>query len=333
MTPSDGFFTNVLDKDSIANFTFEMSYDFSAIGEYEIAVWTELTGDEQVSNDTAYFTLINSSTINQLPYNQTFEGNNNDWYSDAEENISWNLGPSEKGQITPLLISPNNWFITIGSSHNQIDTIYLNSPCLDFSAFNEDPTLSFQYFMNVNDFSNQFWVEVSTDDGVNWRRLLGDETANNWYDNFSESAFIRNTFSWVSASNTLSFTAKEPAVQVRYVFKATAEETAGQKLAIDDIKIQPNFSTATTQLDLVNDFRLYPNPSKGILQLVLALDKTADVQYQIMDVLGRPVFESAVVKGQEIQQTLDFKGEPKGIYFLSVNIDNQLITKKMFLIK
>ena len=331
MTPSDGFYTNILSKDSIVNFTFETTYDFSAIGEYEIAVWTALTGDEQVTNDTANLIIRNNPIISQLPYNQSFEAESN-WYSDVADSISWNLGETDKTEINPLGNNPTSWFVSIDSSINQADTIYLNSPCFDFSALEQGPTFSFQYFMNLNSSGSQFWLEVSTDQGTNWRRVIGDETANNWYDDASETAFVSNTFSWITASTTLSFTARESNVQIRFVFEGTEGEDEGQKLAIDDIRITPNFSTSTNQIDLVNDFQLFPNPSNGLVNLELALDKAATTKYQIVDILGRPILESAIIKKQNIQQVFDLKNQPKGVYFLQIAIDNQLISEKIFLL-
>ena len=330
MTPTDGFYTNILSKDSTAIFTFETSYDFSAAGEYNIAVWTALSGDEQISNDTAYLSIRNSPSIQQIPYNQTFEIENN-WYSNVTDSISWRFGETDNTEITPLGNSPTSWYVTIDSSINQADTIYLNSPCFDFSTLSQDPTFTFQYLLNLNSFGSQFWIEVSTDQGDNWRRLTADETANNWYDDASEIAFVSNTFAWITASNTLSFTARKPEVRIRFVFEGAAGEEEGQKLAIDDINVLPNFSTATNQLDVVNDFRLFPNPSNGLVKLELDLDKTAKVQYQIVDILGRPVFKSITIKGQAIERILDFKNQSKGMYFLRLSVDNQLVTKKIFI--
>jgi len=331
MTPTDGFYTNILSKDSTANFTFETSYDFSEIGEYTIAVWTELAGDEQVTNDTAYLSIRNSPSIQQLPYTQAFEVENN-WYSDLAHSISWEFGETADTQITPLGNSPTSWYVTIDSSVNQTDTIYLNSPCFDFSSLSQDPRFSFQYQLNLNSFGSQFWIEISTDQGANWRRLIGDGNASNWYDDASKIAFVSNTFAWITASNTLSFTAGEREVRIRFVFEGAVGENAGQKLAIDDIKILPNFSTSANLLALINDFRLFPNPSNGLVQLALSLDKTTEIQYQVVDILGRPIFESAVIKGQEVHRILDFKEQSRGIYFLRLNIDNQLVTKKIFLV-
>lgn len=330
MTPTDGFYTNILSKDSMAILTFETRYDFSPTGVYDLAVWTDLAGDEQVTNDTAYFSIRNNPII-QIPYNQAFEVESN-WYSDLADKVSWALGQTVDTQITPLGNSPTSWFVTIAPNINQTDTIYLTSPCFDFSSLVQDPTFSFQYFMNLNSFDNQFWVEVSTDEGTNWRRLIASETASNWYDNTSETAFVSNTFAWITASTTLSFTAKESTVSLRFVFAADAAENMGQKLAIDDINLSPNFSTATNQLDFINKFRLFPNPSNGLVNLELDLNKAANVQYQVVNILGRPIFESAAMKRQRIYQILDIQSHPKGIYFLRLTIDNQLITQKIFIV-
>ena len=333
MTPTDGFYTDILSKDSIAIFIFETTYDFSPPGMYDIAVWTALTNDEQKTNDTSFINIRNTPIIHQTPYNQTFETENNHWFSSIKEGAYWQLGLTNETQIPHLPNSPSSWYTTVDSSFKKVDTIYLTSPCFDFSSQDQDPIFSFQYLMDSNNTNSQFWVEVSTDQGMNWRRLIADETASNWYDNTSGTTFISNTSGWITASNSLSLTAKEQIIQIRFAFEVKAEETVGQKLAIDDIRIQPNVSTATNQLAVINNFRMFPNPSNGLVNLELALDRVINVQYQVVDILGRPIFESETIKEQNIQHVLDIKHHSKGIYFLRLNIDNQSITKKLLLLK
>ena len=68
--PLDGYFTNVIGKDSIIELEFEATGDFSQGGSYEIAAWTELDGDSKLSNDTSIFIL---ETFTKLPIKEDFE--------------------------------------------------------------------------------------------------------------------------------------------------------------------------------------------------------------------------------------------------------------------
>jgi len=82
--PLDGFFTDVIGKDSIMVAEFEIPYDFSGPGIYEIAAWTELDSDSDVSNDTVFFSF---ETYKALPLREDFEavpGIPEDWVSDGQ---------------------------------------------------------------------------------------------------------------------------------------------------------------------------------------------------------------------------------------------------------
>ena len=68
--PLDGYFTDVIGKDSIIELEFEATSDFSSGGTFEIAAWTELDGDSNMSNDTAKFVL---ETFTKLPIKEDFE--------------------------------------------------------------------------------------------------------------------------------------------------------------------------------------------------------------------------------------------------------------------
>ncbi|MEM1124938.1 MAG: fibronectin type III domain-containing protein, partial [Bacteroidota bacterium] len=81
MIPNDGFFTNVLGKDSSVTLTFETTYDFTESKLYDVAVWTELVGDELLDNDTAYVQIRSTPTIEQLPYSEDFEEGEAGWFS------------------------------------------------------------------------------------------------------------------------------------------------------------------------------------------------------------------------------------------------------------
>ena len=96
--PQDGFFTGVLGKDSSEVIEFETTYDFSAPGEYLITVYTEMSNDEDVMNDTFNYYVVNRLIT---PYAQDFETWSGGWYVDtASTNSSWAFGTPAKDNIS-----------------------------------------------------------------------------------------------------------------------------------------------------------------------------------------------------------------------------------------
>lgn len=77
--------------------------------------------------------------------------------------------------------------------------------------------------------------------------------------------------------------------------------------------------------------KVYPNPVKDQVSLELESEKFATVQFQLIDILGNKVKQwkkVAVVPGnQKIQ--LNLQEFNSGFYFLRVNMDNQIVVKRI----
>ena len=80
-----------------------------------------------------------------------------------------------------------------------------------------------------------------------------------------------------------------------------------------------------------NLFTLFPNPSHDIINITVNTDKTVEKVY-ITDVLGKTI---RTVHAKALQQNADYsidvKEMNKGIYFLSLQIEGQVITKKIII--
>ncbi len=237
MVPSDGFYTNVLSKDSVALIEFETTYDFSQAGIYEIAVWTELQGDNQVANDTAYLQIQSIPTISTFPYSQDFETGINGWSAvNNTDDFSWELG-----QSNPIYGGGDSWVVEAKENNISSQQTYLYSPCLDFSNHSTDLKVAFQLWINTTAPNTQCWIEMSQNEGENWQRVSADSLAINWYNNDGATAWTNQTATgnWRYVESTLPNSAQQANSQLRIVFENSEAETIGQKIAIDDVQIFP----------------------------------------------------------------------------------------------
>ncbi|MGE0638552.1 MAG: T9SS type A sorting domain-containing protein [Bacteroidia bacterium] len=75
---------------------------------------------------------------------------------------------------------------------------------------------------------------------------------------------------------------------------------------------------------------VYPNPAKDMITVELPAGKTADM-CDLFNVIGSRI-ESFTVAGKQ-KFTVDLKTFAKGVYFLRMNVDGQLITKKIIITK
>jgi hypothetical protein len=83
----------------------------------------------------------------------------------------------------------------------------------------------------------------------------------------------------------------------------------------------------------MNAFNIFPNPNNGKFDINFILNNSAQVKYQMTDVLGKTIYVSptqAFSSGKnKIQVDLDFV--PAGIYFIQVNFEKGISTYKIII--
>lgn len=243
--PQDGFYTGVLGKDSSELIEFETMYDFSDPGEYLITVYTQMVGDEEISNDTFNYRIVNRLV---LPYQQNFEVWEGGWFVDTNSiNPSWEFGVPQKTIITSAASGQNAWVTNLNGFYNLSERSYLNSPCFDLTDATDDAVIEFALNTSMETFYDGAYLEMSTDGGMNWDKvgLVGEGI--NWYtttSNFNAlgDVWSGNTNGWVTARHRLPGTAGEAEVKLRFVFVAGPFFIAGDGMGVDDIKISIPFA-------------------------------------------------------------------------------------------
>ena len=76
---------------------------------------------------------------------------------------------------------------------------------------------------------------------------------------------------------------------------------------------------------------IFPNPVKNRLNISFTLDKTTDVKLVVFDEIGRVVKKEKVVNGYSGKNniSLNTASLDPGIYFLSLNIGSEIVTKQI----
>ncbi len=261
--PLDGFYTGVLSSDSTVTLAFETTYDFSTPGDYEIAAWTELANDADISNDSSFFRTTSIPVIDDYAYFMDFETWNGGWLNDEVngENSTWEFG-EPNGAVINMAASGNNAYVTnLEGFYNNQEISYLVSPCLDFSDLNTDPFVSFSIYYETELFWDGAWLEYSIDDGMTWTKLGEQGTGVNWY-NFENTieglgdVWAGNSNGWINAENTLIGLAGESTVRLRFVFDSSFNGNFFDGIGIDDIFISPILADDLSALSVVNSSTL-----------------------------------------------------------------------------
>jgi hypothetical protein len=70
------------------------------------------------------------------------------------------------------------------------------------------------------------------------------------------------------------------------------------------------------EFDLSFDVNIYPNPSRGIVNISYSGTRTLDVEIQVIDILGKQVYELSTVINNEA--TIDMSNMENGTYFINI---------------
>jgi PKD repeat protein len=182
--------SSVLASFATIDYEFTATYDFSAIGSYDLLVWTDYTSDGNNYNDTIQSVInVASGTLITLPYAEDFESFNlcatttnceqenctlnNGWMNQPNQNaddIDWrtsqgstpsaDTGPD--ADHNPGTVSGNYLYLEASACFNQRAEII--SPCIDLTPTTA-PQVQFWYHMygaamgtlHVDVFANDAW--------------------------------------------------------------------------------------------------------------------------------------------------------------------------------
>ena len=200
-----------------------------------------------------------------FPYTEGFEVTNGGWSSGGTSS-DWAWGTPAKTVINGAATGTKCWVVggLNGSSYNDAEASWLQSPCFDFSSL-QYPYISFSVFWEMERRFDGASFQYSTNLGASWTNVgTVNDPVNclngNWF-NYSPVTYL-NTLSsvrdgwsgniqsnsgscvggagsgrWVAAQHTMPNLAGEPNVIFRFIFGAGTQCNAYDGFAVDDIMI------------------------------------------------------------------------------------------------
>lgn len=241
--PLDGYFTDVIGKDSMVTLDFEATYDFSAPGEYVIAAWSEMDDDSEIGNDTTFFTLVSIPTTAQFPSNQNFEEGTSGWaVTDDSANSSWAFGQPNGNDIPNAASGVNAWVTNLNGNYNNNEEGFFISNCFDFSGLTSDPTISLSVSYDTETAYDGGWLDISLDGGNSWEKVGELGTGVNWYNINNVNTNLGDVWAgqsdgWLLAKHPLVGVAGEADVRFRFAFDSDGSVNGFDGLGIDDVAI------------------------------------------------------------------------------------------------
>lgn len=195
---------------------------------------------------------------------------------------------------------------------------------LSFSGYTETADNGSQVFRHL-------YITKSSDGGSTWKTPV-DVTPN---------------VSWIGMKECV-FGSMVPTVddKIRIVFQMDNEPgliVRGDEDLVDfndivyiEIDTVGLFGTSVSVNDIKNttQFTVYPNPANDYTSITISLDKTEKVILTIVDLLGKEISkEEKVLFSGKTTERLDVSNFQNGVYFINLQVENNITTQKLVITK
>lgn len=119
------------------------------------------------------------------------------------------------------------------------------------------------------------------------------------------------------------------------IYKLYFTEFAGGSTGV--IKFNKEFITevGVNEINSVINYTVYPNPTKGQIELVLKLNSNEDLKVTVLDMFGRTVYQSNTINANVGLNAyrIDLSNNTNGIYFVQLSNGKSITTQKVVLNK
>jgi Secretion system C-terminal sorting domain/CARDB len=266
-----GTWIGTLLPNATTTYTFATTY-VSPTGAHDLCVWTSLSGDTALWNDTTCTTVIGMQLM-PVPYYDDFEGPQT-FAAVTTYATSWELGTPAAPLITGAASGVNAWEVNLNGPYQNNSNEYLYSPFFDFSqATNVE--LRFNNWYNCDNYSDGGRVEYSTDGGITWI-VLGTQFDPNgviWYNQAVLGSSGLPGWSGTGGSyfqskyNLTMFNNYPTPIQFRFVFTSDQYSfSAVDGWAIDNFELYMDVNAATNTIQFGNTSPL-PLPGNNFVKV------------------------------------------------------------------
>ncbi len=303
---------------------FPITYNFSAQGTYDVAAFTALSGDMFTSND-----MTSSQITNSLPFaltSTTYTNGIETAYDVASTNLDWT------GTGLPFGISTGTKHSGAQALFYTVNMTTIGAPAGTYEAFINLPCMD---VVNGETYKISYWKKANTATGFTVNAQSGIFTG--LAQDAASMTTVLKAYSpitpnaapvWTKDSINFVSTATETryfAIAGKGVLNVTTDQI---NVRIDDIKIQKITSgVGIKSISANNSISIFPNPTTGLLNInAVEVNSSVDVY----NVIGDKVYSNTLVKGNNV---VDLSGLANGAYFVKLNSNNQITTKKVVLTK
>jgi hypothetical protein len=86
-----------------------------------------------------------------------------------------------------------------------------------------------------------------------------------------------------------------------------------------------NFATSISNVDVVNNFNILPNPNNGEFIINVDFTTSQNLSIELVDVLGRNIRNWNFTQQSQLRIPVDIKEQAGGMYFIVLKTDSGLV--------
>ena len=302
---------------------FVTPFNFTPSNMYNVKAWVSQTSDVAMGNDTAGITISNTfpTTLTNTitPYINGIESA----YDLGSINKVWAGTGAPFGQ-------------SFGTFHTGVAALFYtippSAPAGTYETFAILPCVD---VVNSDVYKISYWRKANTSGTltINGQSAIFTGTAQD----IASMTTVVKAYSPITANAQAGVWQKDSAYytstanETRYFAiggKGTIATTADQiNVRIDDIKITKESSVGIKTISANDAISIFPNPTSGIVN-INAVEVSSSVE--VFNVIGEKVYSNTLVKGNN---TLDLSSLANGAYFVKLNSNGAITTKKVVLSK
>jgi len=296
---------------------------YSTPGSYSVTLEVTNGSGFVTTTKTAYI-LVLPNTGRNVPYSEGFESiwtlPHPDWFVDNQEGQQWQVG-----SVAASTGSRSVWIDNSTPNSATDDSFISNTINLEYATSAE---LSFKYAFARREASNTDKLEVwaSANCGESWALRKNISSAVIGTAPEQNGNFIPTSSEWEEVTVTnINSTYWTP----RFRFKIVYVGGGGNNIYLDDINLDAVLGVS--EIDLVRDFNIYPNPFENQTNVEFNLMKAADINVQMFDMVGKLLkseWHKNMSEGNHVL-SLDAGGLATGVYTVKLKVEGAELTKRI----
>lgn len=263
---------------------------------------------------------------------QTFESGWGIWNDGGSDCARINYAPYASSGSRSIRIRDNSGTASSMTTDN-----------INLAGF-EEVTIDFNYFPVGMENGEDFWLQGSLDGGstwttvVTWARGTDFENGSSYSESVTITGAYTSTTKWRFRCDASVNNDRIYMDDINISGCANGNRTTEELIAltdnanIGDVTIESIITEATP---MVSDVKLYPNPTRDLLNVDYYAKDATDVRMTVVDSYGKIVRAQASVNVSEGAQKslVDVSELGAGVYFIIIQSGDEMLTKRFVTIK